>query len=102
MRPAGAETPAGRGGRGHGTPGGAASIARSWWWDRPWRLSEGRSSRRQLDGLAERLRQLLDPQPLPLVGRQVVEVLLHRLRQLVTLLDSLEAGHEQRREGQVR
>src|SRR3712207_7586079 len=36
------------------------------------------------------LRQLLDAQPLPLVGGEVVEVLLHRLRQLVALLDALE------------
>ena len=34
---------------------------------------------RQLDRLAERLGQLLDAQPLALVRRQVVEVLLHRL-----------------------
>src|SRR3954470_16715250 len=45
----------------------------------------------ELDRLAQRLGELLDPQPLPLVGRQVVEVLLHRLGQLVALLDALEA-----------
>src|SRR3954452_24089082 len=42
--------------------------------------------RRQLDRLTERLGQLLDAESLPLVGRQVVEVLLHRLGQLVALL----------------
>src|SRR3954464_14452131 len=46
----------------------------------------------QLDRLAQRLRQLLDPEPAPLVRRQVVEVLLHRLGQLIALLDALEAG----------
>src|SRR4051795_86816 len=38
--------------------------------------------RGDLDRLAERLRQLLDPEPAALVRRQVVEVLLHRLGQL--------------------
>src|SRR5829696_9888406 len=38
---------------------------------------------RQLDRLTEGLRELLDPQPLPVVRRQVVQVLLHRLGQLV-------------------
>src|SRR5919107_6238723 len=47
---------------------------------------------RDLDRLAERLGQLLDPEPLPLLRRQVVEVLLHRLGELVALLDPLEAG----------
>src|SRR5690349_2660030 len=39
--------------------------------------------RGELDRLAERLGQLLDPEPAALLRRQVVEVLLHRLRQLV-------------------
>ena len=56
----------------------------------------------QLDRLAQRLRQLLDSALAALVGRQVVEVALHRLRQLVALLDPLEAGLQQRRERQVR
>src|SRR4051812_49689429 len=48
--------------------------------------------RRDLDRLAERLGQLLDAEPPALLGRQVVEVLLHRLGQLVALLDPLESG----------
>src|SRR4051812_49515509 len=48
--------------------------------------------RRDLDRLAERLRQLLDAEPPALLGRQVVEVLVHRLGQLVALLDPLESG----------
>ena len=56
---------------------------------------------RQLDRLAQRLGQLLDSQLLPLLRTDVVEVLLHRLGQLVALLDALEAGREQDREGQV-
>src|SRR4051794_41339927 len=39
-----------------------------------------------LDRLAQRLGQLLDAQPPALVGREVVEVLLHRLRAPVALL----------------
>src|SRR3954449_11554436 len=46
--------------------------------------------RGQLDRLAERLRELLDPQPPAVVGRQVVEVLLHRLGQLVAVLDPVQ------------
>src|SRR5919107_308831 len=57
---------------------------------------------RELDRLAERLRQLLDAEPLPLLRRQVVEVLLHGLGQLVALLDPLEAGLKQRGEREVR
>jgi hypothetical protein len=57
--------------------------------------------RGQLDRLAERLGQLLDAQPLPLLGTDVVEVLLHRLGQLVALLDALEPGREQNREREV-
>src|SRR4029453_11709534 len=45
---------------------------------------------RQLDRLAERLGQLLDAEPLPLLRSDVVQVLLHRLGQLVALLDALE------------
>src|SRR5687767_14801419 len=37
--------------------------------------------RGQLDRLAERLRQLLDAEPIPLLRTDVVEVLLHRLGQ---------------------
>src|SRR5207342_27451 len=47
--------------------------------------------RADLDGLAQRLRQLLDAGPLALLVGEVVEVLLHRRRQLVALLDPLEA-----------
>src|SRR3954453_9298141 len=42
--------------------------------------------RRDLDRLAERLGQLLDAQPPALLGRQVVEVLLHRLGRRASLL----------------
>src|SRR3954449_3360648 len=38
-----------------------------------------------LDRLAQRLGQLLDPAAVALLGRQVVEVLLHRLRRRFTL-----------------
>src|SRR3954469_17800216 len=48
--------------------------------------------RGDLDRLAECLGQLLDPPALALLRSQVVEVLLHRLGQLVAMLDSLEAG----------
>src|SRR3954452_19838635 len=58
--------------------------------------------RRDLDRLAERLRQLLDAEPPPLLGRQVVEVLVHRLRQVVALLDALEPRLQERGERQVR
>ena len=54
-----------------------------------------------VDRLAERLRQRDDSALAPLLGRQVVEVRLHRRRQLVALLDALEPGVEERREGQV-
>src|SRR6187549_2009747 len=43
-----------------------------------------------LDRLAERLRELLDPALLALLGGQVVEILLHRLGELIALLDPLE------------
>src|ERR671937_1811966 len=56
---------------------------------------------RQLDRLAERLAQLLDAEPLPLLGTYVVQVLLHRLGQLVALLDPLEPRGKQHRKGQV-
>src|SRR4051812_4673154 len=45
--------------------------------------------RGDLDRLAEGLGKLLDPEPAPVVGREVVEVLLHRLAQLLALLDAL-------------
>ena len=55
----------------------------------------------QLDRLAQRLGQLLDPEAPALVRRQVVEVLLHRVGQLVAVLDALQARLQQHREGQV-
>src|SRR3954468_2746687 len=58
--------------------------------------------RRDLDRLAERLGQLLDAEALSLLGGQVVEVLLHRLGQLVALLDALEPRLQQGGEGEVR
>ena len=54
-----------------------------------------------LDRLAERRRQLLDPLVGELLGREVVEVLLHRLRQLVALFDALEARLQHAREAEV-
>src|SRR5664280_461320 len=54
-----------------------------------------------LDRLAQRLRQRDDAALLALLGRQVVEVGLHRGRELVVVLDSLETGVEQAGEGQV-
>src|SRR3954468_9227675 len=58
--------------------------------------------RRELDRLAERLGELLDAEPPAFLRRQVVEVLLHRLGELVTLLDPLEARLQQRGERQIR
>src|SRR3954449_12674465 len=58
--------------------------------------------RRDLDRLAESLGQLLDAEPPALLRRQVVEVLLHRLGQLVALLDALEPRLQERGERQVR
>ena len=57
---------------------------------------------RELDSLAERLGQVLDAEAAALFGVQVVQVLLHRLGQLVALLDSFESGLEKRSECQVR
>src|SRR5215210_1453943 len=54
-----------------------------------------------LDGLAEVGGQALDAELLPLFVREMVEVALHRLGQLVALLDTLEARVQQRREAQV-
>src|SRR3954449_578599 len=68
----------------------------------PERAQDELGLRRDLDRLAERLGELLDAEPLALVRRQVVEVLLHRLGQLVAALDALQPGLEQRRERQVR
>src|SRR5699024_4858842 len=49
---------------------------------------------------AEGLRQLPD---LPvLLGRELVEVLVDRLRRLDAVADAVQAGHELRREGEVR
>src|SRR3954452_12543608 len=58
--------------------------------------------RRDLDRLAERLGQLLDAEAPALLGRDVVEVFVHRLGQLVALLDPLEAGLQEGGERQVR
>src|SRR3954452_5583904 len=43
--------------------------------------------RRDLDRLAERLGQLLDAAAVALLRSQVVEILLHRLRELVAVLN---------------
>src|SRR5688500_4535557 len=56
---------------------------------------------RDLDRLAQRLGKLLDPALGALLRGQVVEVLLHRLGQLVALLDALESGVQHPREAQV-
>src|SRR5215218_10163159 len=42
--------------------------------------------RGELDRLPEGLRKLLEAEPLPVLGADVVQVLLHRLGQLVALL----------------
>src|SRR3954469_237593 len=57
--------------------------------------------RGELDRLSQRLRQLLDAAALALLGSEVVEVLLHRLGQLVAMLDALEPGVQHRREAEV-
>src|SRR3712207_7451710 len=49
-----------------------------------------------------RLGQLLDPEPPALVRAQVVQVLLHRLGQVVAALDALQAGHQQRDRKSIR
>jgi hypothetical protein len=54
-----------------------------------------------LDRLAERLGQLLDAAPLALLRGEVVEVLLHRLGQLVALLDPLQPRLQHAREAEV-
>src|SRR5438552_2200770 len=54
-----------------------------------------------VDRLAECLRQRDDASVAALLRSQVVEVRLHRLRQLVALLDSLEAGVQERCKRQV-
>src|SRR4051794_10923542 len=53
-------------------------------------------TRHLVDGLAERLGQVLHAHRLALLLREVVEVALDRLGQLVAALDSLEPGLEQR------
>src|SRR4051794_20741805 len=58
--------------------------------------------RRDLDRLAERLRQLLDAAAVALLRSQVVEILLHRLRELVAVLNPLEAGVQHPGEAEVR
>src|SRR4029079_994465 len=56
---------------------------------------------RDLDRLAERRRQLLDPLVRQLRLGEVVEVLLHRLGQLVALLDPFQPRLQHRREAEV-
>ena len=53
-----------------------------------------------VEHLFERARHLLDHRLL--LGRQVVQVLVHRLRRLELVLDAVEAGHQHRAERQVR
>src|SRR5207248_4196181 len=55
-----------------------------------------------VDRLAERLREGDDPALATLLRGEVVEVLLHRRLELVTLLDPFEARVEQGREREVR
>jgi hypothetical protein len=55
-----------------------------------------------LDRLPQRLRQLLDPAALALLRGEVVEVLLHRLGQLVAVLDPLEPRVEHPGEAEIR
>ena len=57
--------------------------------------------RRELDRLSKRLGQLVDPQTATLIGSQVVEVALHRVRQLVAVLDALQTGLQQDGEREV-
>src|SRR3712207_1404600 len=54
-----------------------------------------------LDSLTEVRGEAVDAQLLPLLMREVVEVALHRLGQLVAPLDPLETGVQQRREAEV-
>src|SRR5689334_18396719 len=65
------------------------------------RLLDQRRLLGQVDRLAERLGQRLDSERVPLRLRQRVQVGLHRVGQLVALLDPLEAGVQQRREREV-
>src|SRR5215211_8634823 len=55
-----------------------------------------------VDRLTKRLRKADDAALAALLGRQVIEVLLHRRRQVVALLDPLESRMEKSREGEVR
>ena len=54
----------------------------------------------RLQRLLERARSLLDV--LGLLGRQLVEVLVDRIRRLDAVADAVQAGHQLRGEGQVR
>jgi hypothetical protein len=56
----------------------------------------------ELDRLPQSLGQLVDPQPPALVRRQVVQVLLHRIGELIAVLDPLQPRLQQHREGQIR
>src|SRR3954470_8917709 len=56
----------------------------------------------ELDRLSEGLGELLDAAPLALLRGEVVEVLLHRLGQLVAVLDSLETGVQHPGEAEIR
>src|SRR6266511_2335009 len=54
------------------------------------------------DRLAERLGQSRDSPLVPLLGREMVQVGLHRRRQVVALLDPVQPRVQQGREGEVR
>src|SRR3954454_9879074 len=54
-----------------------------------------------LDRLAQGLGELLDPPAMALLRGQVVEVLLHRLGQLIAVLDPLEAGVQHPGEAEI-
>src|SRR5581483_980903 len=55
-----------------------------------------------VDRLAQRLGEGDDASLAPLLGGQVVQVRLHRIRELIALLDPLEPGVEEAREREVR
>src|SRR5206468_7598526 len=57
--------------------------------------------RELVDRLTESLGERDDPARLAVLGRELVEVLLHGLRKLVALLDPLEPRMQERREGEV-
>src|SRR5262245_45662730 len=66
------------------------------------RLAHERRLRELVDRLAERLGEGDDAALTPLLGGEVVEVRLHRIGQLVALLDPLEPRVQERREREVR